>query len=252
MEINKHEGLTPLQQFRYELLQWCGAVKDAKEAENYIFGKISIKGQELCFTDKDELKLFRSWKKNRMTTLTNGVYFVTKNQAPIKFSGQVSIPKDFHIEAIGLVMGDFSIKIALQDEAEGKRIPLTTKANGNDPKDDAPYYIESYEDAIAEMDGDISTEHLKPILNPDIKLQQGWYIPSLGELYRIFINLKEINAALEFIGETPLYRGWYWTSTEYSATYAWNLRLLDGYAYDWNTKASGTGRVRAVSAFINA
>ena len=252
MEINKNNSLTNLQQFRYELLQWCGTVKEAKEAENYIFGKINIKGQDLCFTDRDELKLFRSWKKNQMKTLTDGVYFVIEGQAPIKFSGEVSIPNDAHIEAVGLVMGEFSIKIALQDEAEGKRIPLTTKDNGNDPKDDAPYYIESYEDAIAEMDGDISTEHLKPILNPDIKLQQGWYIPSLGEMYRIFINLKEINAALEFIGETPLYRGWYWTSTEISATYAWGLYLYDGYTNIWLTKASNTGRVRAVSAFINA
>ena len=240
MEINKNEGLNPLQQFRYELLQWCGNTDDATKAYQFVMGK----QQETQTTQTAQLPNDR---------LKDGVYFVIEGQAPIKFEGKDTVlPNDAHIEAVGLVMGEFSIKIALQDEAEGKRIALTTKENGNDPKDDAPYYIKSYEDAIAEMDGDISTKHLKPILNPDIKLQQSWYIPSLGELYRIFINLKEINAALEFIGETPLYRGWYWTSTKGSATSAWFLGLGDGDTGSWGTKASGTFRVRAVSAFINA
>ena len=239
MEINKHEGLNPLQQFRYELLQWCGKTEDAAKAYQFVMGE----QQEAQTAQTAQLE------NNR---LKDGVYFVIEGQAPIKFEGKETIlPNDAHIEAVGLVMGEFSIKIALQDEAEGKRIPLTSTKNGDDPRDDAPYYIESYEDAIAEMDGDISTDHLSNILNPDIKLQDGWYIPSLGEMYRIFINLKEINAALEFIGETPLYRGWYWTSTEFSATYAWYLSLYDG-TFIWFAKASNTGRVRAVSAFINA
>lgn len=237
MEITKNNGLNDLQQFRYELLQWCGNTDDANKAYQFVMGK-----QQEAQTAQ--------LPKNR---LKDGVYFMVEGRGPIKFKGKDTvIPDGEHIEAVGLVMGEFNIKIALQDEAEGKRIPLTSTKNGNDPKDDAPYYIESYEDAIAEMDGDISTGHLKNILNPDIKLQQGWYIPSLGELYRIFINLKEINAALKFIGETPLYRGYYWTSTEGSAANAWFLNLYVGYTYYWSTKASDTSRVRAVSAFINA
>lgn len=241
MEINKHEGLNPLQQFRYELLQWCGKTEDAAKAYQFVMGK----QQEAAQTQQTA-----QLQNNR---LKDGVYFVIEGQAPIKFDGKDTVlPNDTYVGSIGLVMGEFSIKIAVQDEAKGERIPLTSMKNGNDPKDDAPYYIESYEDAIAEMDGDISTEHLKPILNPDIKLQPGWYIPSLGEMYRIFINLKEINAALEFIGKTPLYRGWYWTSTESSATNAWGLYLNGGSTNGWGTKASLTTRVRAVSAFINA
>ena len=240
MEINKNKGLNDLQQFRYELLQWCGNTDDAAKAYQFVMGK----QQEAQTTQTAQLPNDR---------LKDGVYFVIEGQAPIKFESKDTVlPNDAHIEAVGLVMGEFSIKIALQDEAEGKQITLTSTRNGDDPKDDAPYYIESYEDAIAEMDGDISTDHLANILNPDIKLQQGWYIPSLGEMYRIFISLKEINATLEFIGETPLYRGWYWTSTERSATSAWGLYLNGGSTLSWSSKASGTGRVRAVSAFINA
>ena len=83
-----------------------------------------------------------------------------------------------------------------------------------------------------------------------MELKYDWYIPSLGELYRIFINKKAINAALEFAKGDKLQDRWYWTSTEGSATNAWFLRLYDGGTYSWDTKASDTSRVRAVSAFI--
>lgn len=100
------------------------------------------------------------------------------------------------------------------------------------------------------MDGARNTNHLRNILNPKIKLADDWYIPSLGELYRIFINKKAINAALEFANGDKLQDRWYWTSTEGSATNAWHLHLSDGNAYGWTTKASNAFRVRAVSAFI--
>lgn len=159
MEINKNKGLTDLQQFRYELLQWCGDTDDAAKAYQFVMGKQEARMTRTARPPNDRLK--------------DGVYFVLEGRPPIKFEGKDTVlPNDApYIEAVGLVMGEFSIKIALQDEAEGKRIPLTSTRNGNDPKDDAPYYIESYEDAIAEMDGDISTDHLKNILNPDITRQ---------------------------------------------------------------------------------
>jgi hypothetical protein len=69
-------------------------------------------------------------------------------------------------------------------------------------------------------------------------------------LYRIFINKKAINAALEFAKGDKLQDRWYWTSTEGSATTAWFLRLDGGITGSWTSKASNTGRVRAVSAFI--
>ena len=100
------------------------------------------------------------------------------------------------------------------------------------------------------MDGARNTNHLRNILNPKIKLADDWYIPSLGELYRIFINKKAINAALEFVKGDKLQDRWYWTSTEGGAANAWGLYLGDGGTHYWYTKASDAGRVRAVSAFI--
>ena len=78
-----------------------------------------------------------------------------------------------------------------------------------------------------------------------------WWLPSLGEMLMIYANMTKINYALSLItGATQLSETWYWTSTEYSATYAWYLFLSSGSVYG-DTKASSTGRVRAVSAFIS-
>lgn len=77
-----------------------------------------------------------------------------------------------------------------------------------------------------------------------------WWLPSLGELMMIYANMRKINYALSLInGATQLAETWYWSSTESSATYAWYLTLSHGYASS-NTKATGQGRVRPVSAFL--
>lgn len=76
-----------------------------------------------------------------------------------------------------------------------------------------------------------------------------WWLPSLGEMMMIYANMTKINYALSLIsGAQQLAATWYWTSTEYSATYAWNLPL--SYGMGRYSKASNRIRVRAVSAFI--
>lgn len=77
-----------------------------------------------------------------------------------------------------------------------------------------------------------------------------WWLPSLGELMMIYANMRKINYALSLIeGATQLAETWYWSSTEYSAAYAWTLYLGNGFAYA-STKATSQDRVRAVSAFL--
>lgn len=235
MEIQTSKALSDVQQFRYELLQWCGNVEDAEKANTFVMGK-------------DEKPVQAQLPKSGME---DGIYLVHADGKATLF--ELEYTKDDNMDsevvAIGLKMGSFGIKIALHDEANGDGITLTTKSN-SDLKADQDYYIDKYDDAVADMDGARNTNHLRNILNPQIKLADDWYIPSLGELYRIFINKKAINAALEFAKGDKLQDRWYWTSTEYSATNAWTLYLFDGHAYNWTTKASSTFRVRAVSAFI--
>lgn len=235
MEIQKSKALSDVQQFRYELLQWCGNVEDAEKANTFVMGK-------------DEKPVQAQLPKSG---IEDGIYLVHADGKATLF--ELEYTKDDNmgseVVAIGLKMGGFGVKIALHDEANGDGITLTTKSNSN-LKTNQDYYIDKYDDAVADMDGARNTNHLRSILNPKIKLADDWYIPSLGELYRIFINKKAINAALEFAKGDKLQDRWYWTSTERSATYAWGLYLNDGNTDRWYTKASNTGRVRAVSAFI--
>lgn len=234
MEIQTSKALSDVQQFRYELLQWCGNVEDAEKANTFVMGK-------------DEKPVQAQLPKSG---IEDGIYLVHADGKATLF--ELEYTKDDNMDsevvAIGLKMGSFGIKIALHDEDNGEGITLTTKSN-SELKADQDYYIDKYDDAVADMDGARNTNHLRNILNPQIKLADDWYIPSLGELYRIFINKKAINAALEFAKGDKLQDRWYWTSTEFSATTAWHLSLYDGTS-NWSTKASGTYRVRAVSAFI--
>ena len=78
-----------------------------------------------------------------------------------------------------------------------------------------------------------------------------WWLPSLGELFCIYANMRKINYALSLIeGATQLAETWYWSSTEFSAASAWYLNLYGGLAYHWGTKATDPCRVRPVSAFL--
>ena len=234
MEIQTSKALSDVQQFRYELLQWCGNVEDAEKANTFVMGK-------------DEKPVQAQLPKSG---IEDGIYLIHADGKATLFELEYTKDDnmDSEVEAIGLKMGSFGIKIALHDEANGDGITLTTKANGNEENDQA-YYTDNYDDAVADMDGARNTGHLRNILNPKIKLADDWYIPSLGELFRIFINKKAINAALEFVKGDKLQDRWYWTSTEGSATNAWCLGLYGG-CTGWIAKASDTGRVRAVSAFI--
>lgn len=235
MEIQTSKALSDVQQFRYELLQWCGNVEDAEKANTFVMGK-----------DKKPVQA-----QLPKSGIEDGIYLVHADGKATLFELEYTKEDnmDSEVVAIGLKMGGFGIKIALHDEANGDGITLTTKANGNEENDQA-YYTDNYDDAVADMDGVRNTNHLRNILNPKIKLADDWYIPSLGELFRIFINKKAINAALEFVKGDKLQDRWYWTSTEVSAPNAWYLHLYDGHTSLWLTKASYAGRVRAVSAFI--
>ena len=77
-----------------------------------------------------------------------------------------------------------------------------------------------------------------------------WWLPSLGELFMMFANMKKINYALSLItGATPLAETYYWSSTESSANFAWYLYFGNG-TQTYGNKSTSRYRVRPVSAFI--
>lgn len=102
---------------------------------------------------------------------------------------------------------------------------------------------------MQDWDGKGNTERLKQKgLYRAIQLKDGEYIPTLAELYLIYLNQEIINEAMCFAGGQEL-KGWYWSSTEYDATKVWNLSFNDDYS-SYNNKVGDSCRVRLVSTFL--
>lgn len=181
----------------------------------------------------------------------DGIYLIFESGKALPFDPDKGVDSDQAakndgpVKYIGVKWGSHSLAVALHDQANGEDITLTAK------KDETEYdgYIDTYLDAVANWTGKANTEHLKQIgLNKEISLAENEYIPALGEMLFVFLNRKAVNQALEAVGGTTIDGAWYWTSTEYSAAYAWYLILSNGLVI-YGPKASNTLRVRAVSAF---
>ena len=222
------EAINDAMQVRMTLLKETGYnVETAQKCWDFVCGGDEAKKQEPT-SDR----------------LADGVYLIDHKGNAVRYDGEDTETTN-DTAYIGIVQGSHSVAISLHDVSEDE-ITLTAKESKNDHggcKD-------SYMDAVQDWDGKGNTERLKQIgLNPAIQLKDGEYIPTLAELYLICLNRKAINAAMRFVGGQEL-AGWYWSSTEFSATNAWHLYLDYGGAGSY-TKATNTPRVRPVSAFLH-
>ena len=176
----------------------------------------------------------------------DGIYLVFEGgEFDLYKPGQVTEAQKQNCIGVAVKLGGKSICVSLFDMARGEEITLTAG------KDTTGWdgYKDNTLDAGADWDGEGNTRHLKAVgLNPEITLLDGQFIPSVAQLRFICLFRKELNQALAEVGGDEL-SGWYWSSTEYSATGAWYLYLSNGYMTNY-TKASDRYRVRAVSAFI--
>ena len=173
--------------------------------------------------------------------LNDGIYYIYEDGSVEIFDYQKRNAPTKTVKRIGVVMGSHAIAVNLEDYPEQ---PLTNQ------KDNTDYagYISEYDDAVADWNGKTNTEHIKSI-GTGIELKGGEWIPSVAELYLIYLNKRSINAAIELSGGSRIKDDWYWTSTEHSATSAWYLFLSSGYLYSWNAKVSYSYYVRPVAAF---
>ena len=221
------EAINDAMQVRMTLLKETGYnVETAQKCWDFVRGSDEAKKQEPA-SDR----------------LADGVYIIDCKGNAVRYDGETTESVN-DTAYIGIVQGSHSVAIALQDVSEDE-ITLTT---GKD--DGKGRYIDNYLDAAQDWQGKKNTEHLQAVgLNPAIQLKDGEYIPTLAELYLICLNRKAINAAMRFVGGQEL-AGWYWSSTECSATNAWILYLDYGTASNY-TKAANPYRVRPVSAFLH-
>lgn len=198
-------NLTELQKLKASIVANLNFdVDKAKKVFNFIIGNESTSAQEMQ----------QFW--------SDGVYYVledghlTATDDPESIVGQVI--------GVAVKMGDRIATVALHDAADGEEIALTTDT----PCGSEKFFHPDFFDAITDWDGESNTKDYGDLLNPEIGLKEGQYIPSLAQLHLILLNIKEVNKALEAVGGSPMRKEWYWSSTGYSAHYSWNVYFGNG------------------------
>ena len=71
-----------------------------------------------------------------------------------------------------------------------------------------------------------------------------WYLPSIGELYQMYIAIGQGSENVNIGG---FVNDWYWSSSEFSNNYAWVVYFDDGSTYYYFKNS--TSRVRVIRAF---
>lgn len=178
--------------------------------------------------------------ENRVPSRKDGLYLIYGNGHAEPFTGDNS--KDC-VQYIGLKHRYMSFAISLTEHD----IVQLLDDDSREESGSGTYY-ERECDALFDIDGRGNTERLVA-RNPKLRnlLEDGEYIPSLGQLNLMAHYKDSINDALEYIGAEPLGSTWYWSSTESSQTGAWFVYFSNGNTginYKYNSN-----RVRAVIDF---
>lgn len=165
--------------------------------------------------------------------LSDGIYYVMNDKTLVPVAHLETINKA-RVIGVAVKMSDKIATVALHDAADGEEVALTTtEKNGS-----SEFFRSDFWDAMSDWNGEANTKDYGEDLNPAINLQPGQYIPSLAQLHLILLNIKEVNAALEAVGGTPLRKEWYWSSTEYSACHSWRVIFGSGYSIGTGTKCT--------------
>ena len=180
--------------------------------------------------------------ENRVPSRKNGLYLIYEDGHVEPFTGDNS--KDC-VRYIGLKHRYMSFAISLTEHD----IVQLLDDDSREESGSGTYY-ERECDALFDIDGRGNTERLVA-RNPKLRnlLEDGEYIPSLGQLNLMAHYMDELNKAFAYVSASPLSSAWYWSSTENSQGYAWYVNFSNGSTSN-NYKYSSY-RVRAVIDFSN-
>ena len=170
----------------------------------------------------------------------SGPYLIYEDGHVEPFTGDNS--KDC-VRYIGLKHGYMSFAISLTEHDSVQLLDDDSREESG-----GGTYYERECDALFDIDGRGNTERLVA-RNPKLRnlLEDGEYIPSLGQLNLMAHYMEELNKAFAYVSASPLSSAWYWSSTELSQSNAWHVNFSSGYT-NLNNKYN-SNRVRAVAAF---
>lgn len=180
--------------------------------------------------------------ENRVPSRKNGLYLIYGNGHAEPFTGDNS--KNC-VRYIGLKHGYMSFAISLTEHDSVQLLDDDSREESG-----SGTYYERECDALFDIDGRGNTERLVA-RNPKLRnlLEDGEYIPSLGQLNLMAHYMDELSKAFAYVSASPLSSAWYWSSTENSQGYAWYVNFSNGSTSN-NYKYSSY-RVRAVIDFSN-
>lgn len=170
--------------------------------------------------------------------IEGGVYLIYSDGRYEKFNGH---NKKDGVKYVGVVYNGRSIAVGLKDLGE-HRLPRKDGLEEDDWQ-----YVKGDVFAMNDFNGKANTEHLKRHGDFDFELNDGEWLPSIGELAMIVLFKDEVNKALEYVGGDKFLDDYYWSSTEYNANYAWGINFSSA-GLGFNSKAV-TSRCRPVAAF---
>lgn len=179
-------------------------------------------------------------KENKKESI-NGLYLIYEDRHVESFTGENN--KD-GVKYVGLKHENVSFAISL---VEHDGIKLVDYYSCEEYEHEIYYKREC--DAIFDFDGQKNTEQLVA-RNPKLKniLEDGEYIPSLGQLNLMMYYKDSINDVLECIDAELLdSTECYWSSTEYDSGCDWYVHSHNGSISNGNKYYSG--RVRTVIDF---
>lgn len=159
--------------------------------------------------------------ENRVPSRKDGLYLIYGNGHVEPFTGDNS--KDC-VRYIGLKHRYTSFAISLTEHD----IVQLLDDDSREESGSGTYY-ERECDALFDIDGRGNTERLVA-RNPKLRnlLEDGEYIPSLGQLNLMAHYMDELNKAFTYVSASPLSSTWYWSSTESSQTVAWYVVFSSG------------------------
>lgn len=195
-----------------------------------------LNGLNIIVSPKNE----RCVCENRVPSRKDGLYLIYGNGHAEPFTGDNS--KDC-VRYIGLKHRYMSFAISLTEHD----IVQLLDDDSREESGSGTYY-ERECDALFDIDGRGNTERLVA-RNPKLRnlLEDGEYIPSLGQLNLMAHYMDELNKAFTYVSASPLSSAWYWSSTEYSQSAAWIVYFSNGLTGS-NCKCNSNG-VRAVIDF---
>lgn len=176
-----------------------------------------LNGLNIIVSPKNE----RCVCENRVPSRKDGLYLIYGNGHAEPFTGDNS--KD-RVRYIGLKHGYMSFAISLTEHD----IVQLLDDDSREESGSGTYY-ERECDALFDIDGRGNTERLVAG-NPKLRnlLEDGEYIPSLGQLNLMAHYMDELNKAFAYVSASPLSSTWYWSSTESSRAVAWYVVFSSG------------------------